>query len=192
MQERIGKRIKVAYVGTGAEVRIPTLKNKAPLVFLPFWWAGWTAGGIVAIVALVAGNPPGGAFIVVWLIFWFGAWVFTSYAWLWNAFGNEVITFDRDRLRIKRDLFGRGPSSTFLVGGISRLRAAGLFGEAYTLERGLAPWGLTGGMIAFEVDGKTRRFGLQLGEEEAHALVEKMRPQLPDSVFESAPGRTDD
>ena len=188
MHERIGKRITFSHVGAAVEVRIPTLKIKALLIFLPVWWTGWTAGGIFAIVALLLGDPPGGALIVVWLIFWFGFWVFTAYAWLWDAFGNEVITFDHASLRIKRDLFGRGPSSTFVVLEISRLRAAGLFGGAHTFERSLSPWGLTGGMIAFEVGGKTRRFGLQLQEEEAHALVDTMRSQLPDSVFEAAPG----
>ena len=163
---------------------MPTRKNRWLLAFLPFWWTGWTAGGIAVLVTAVMGDPVGGAFAAVWLVFWFVAWVFTAYAWLWTAFGKEVIFVDYESLQIKRDLFGRGPTRAFVLRDISRFRAAGLYGTPHTFERSMAPWGLTGGMIAFELDGKTRRFGLQLEEKEAHALVEKMRPYLPESAFE--------
>ena len=184
MQERIADRVTLAPAGVGIEVRMSTKKNPFALGFLPLWWAGWTAGGVVAIMSLVFGG--GSPFLVLWLVFWFLGWVFVAFAWFWMALGKEIVVVDDHRLSIRMDISGMGWTRTFLLSDITRFRAAGLFGPSDRWEYALAPWGFSG-VIAFESHGKTRRFGSQLTEDQAYTLVERMKPCLPESAWRTEP-----
>ncbi len=158
------------------------------LAFLPFWLAGWTAGGVFLLIELLRGQPTGGAtFSIIWLVFWAGAWAFATYAWLWTAFGKEVIGIASGVLTIKRDVFGRGPKKAFPAHEILNIRPIGFFGRMMTWEGGLAYWGLTGGTVAFDWRGRTHRFGIQLEEHEARDLVELLRPCLPEAASDGFP-----
>ncbi len=183
MEQRLSDRITCVEANGRLEIQIRTRKNWWLVAFLPVWWIGWTAGGIAIFVALILGNPLGGSlFSVIWLIMWVFSWAFTAYAWLWNAFGREIVAIDSEGLSIKRDVFGIGPTKTLSPNDISKLRASGLFGNLYTWSGAMAYWGLSGGVIAFDLQGTTHRFGLQLEEQEAHAVVERMQGFLPESA----------
>ena len=114
MEQRLSDRITCVEANGRLEIRIWTRKNWWLVTFLPVWWIGWTAGGIAIFVALILGNPLGGAlFSVIWLIMWVFSWAFTAYAWLWNAFGREIVVIDSRGLAIKRDVFGMVPQRRY-------------------------------------------------------------------------------
>jgi hypothetical protein len=173
-------RITYLEQGSTLEIRIPTRKLGGFLVFLPVWLAGWTAGGVAMLIALISGNPVGGiGFAVLWLVMWACGWLFTTYAWLWMAFGREIIRAGEGGvLTVKRDVFGLGSTKTFPIHAISDLRAAGLFGNPYSWSASMSHWGLSGGTVAFDHDGKTHRFGIHLEEDEARAVAERLRSYL--------------
>jgi len=162
MMASISERVVYEEHGDGLDLLIATKKHRGLLIFVPFWWAGWTAGGIFAVISLVTGESFGG-FLVLWLVFWAVAWLVTGYAWLWSAFGQEIVRVRLGTLSIKRDVFGYGPVQQLPLSAVSRLRAAGLFGNLYTWSGSMVYWGLSGRMLAFESQGKTHRFGPAVG-----------------------------
>lgn len=131
---------------------------------------------------VVAGPHSGqpALFMVLWLVGWAFGELFVPYAWLWNAFGKEVVTVRVGTLVLKRDILGFGRSRVFPVSEISHLRASGLFGSFLLgWAGGLNYWGLSGGVIVFESGGKTHRFGIHLEEDEARQVVAELVRYLP-------------
>ena len=101
--------------------------------------------------------------------------VFAAYIWLWMLVGKERILMGTSVLRLKRDVLGLGPTRTYQLFRVHDLRIAtrpvGPRDTAVTprLAR------LVGGLIAFEYEGKTIRFGSSIDEAEAQMIVERMR-----------------
>lgn len=59
-------------------------------------------GGVQAIRSLL--DPPSGQpafFMALWRFWWAFAEVFIVFAWLWNAFGKEVVTVRLGNLVLK-------------------------------------------------------------------------------------------
>jgi hypothetical protein len=176
---KIGKRISLIPKDDGFEGHIATPKNKFMLGFLPIWLTGWTIGGIVALFILISGKGEDGSwFLMIWLCFWAYAECFTVYAFLWNAWGKEIISVQKGTLEIFRSIFGYGKRKAYNLGEISNLRASGFFGNMFSKEYGMAQWGLAGGTIAFDYKYKTLRFGIGLEERDALELVENMKNYL--------------
>lgn len=174
-------RLTSRLTADGYQISIASEKHWSMLLFLPLWLAGWTVGGVLAIRSLLdphSGQPA--LFIVLWLVAWTFGELFVPYAWLWNAFGKEVVTVRVGTLVLKRDILGFGRSRVFPVSEISHLRASGLFGSFLLgWAGGLNYWGLSGGVIVFDSGGKTHRFGIHLEEDEARQVVEELVKYLP-------------
>ncbi len=118
--------------------------------------------------------------MVVWLVFWGAAWLWTAYVWLWMAFGKELVTISYGNLVLRMDILGYGRSKVFPVSEVSNLRASGLFGSPLRgWSRAWDAYGLSGGVIAFDSGGKTHRFGVQLEEDEAQHVVAQLAEHLP-------------
>lgn len=178
------KRIRYSSEAGESEVRIAAARNWFVLLFLPVWLVGWTVGGImVGLVQIRGGAPDWDGFIYIWLALWLIAAGLALYLWLWNAFGNEVVRIGGSALSLKRDILGLGVRRSFPITGVSNLRAAGLFGSLHSWSYGMAWYGLSPGVVAFEHEGKTHRFGIQLEEQEAHELVEALKRYLPSRAF---------
>ena len=179
---KISNRVTYWDEGVAFEVRITARKQWFLLLFLPVWLAGWTAGGIAAFRQLFSKGigEEGGMFLLIWLVGWAFGEVFAGYAWVWNALGKEIVRAGSGLLTIKRDILGLGRVRSFQTMEISDLRAAGFFGNTQSSSPGMAPWGMSGGTIAFDCRGTTNRFGIQLEEREAREVVERLRPHLPE------------
>ena len=172
--EQLGKRIKIL----GSEIQISSPKNIFMLIFLPIWLIGWTIGGAFAIKALVTGEVKEAWFLLIWLCGWIFGEVFVSYAFLWGAFGREIISVKNGIVRIKRSIFGYGPSTDFQANRVSNLRASGFFAPMMSWSFGMAYWGLSGGTIAFDYAGKTKRFGIHLSENDATQLASTLKKRF--------------
>src|SRR3954467_14967458 len=101
----IGKRIELLKDLSGVTARIKTRKNMPLLIFLPIWLTGWTVGGVAAITAVLSGNDETG-FLIIWLCGWFVGEISALSTWLWNAFGQEVVSIGNGMFIFKRELFG--------------------------------------------------------------------------------------
>ena len=176
MSTRVASRL----TADGYQVSIASKKSWPTLLFLPLWLAGWTVVGGLVARSLQHPDWPLSLFMVLWLVLWVAGGLRAAYAWLWMAFGKELVTVSYGNLVLKMDILGYGRSKIFPVSEVSNLRASGLFGS---LLRGWSgardPYGLSGGVIAFESGGKTHKFGIQLEEHEAQDVVARLAEHLP-------------
>jgi hypothetical protein len=100
------------------------------------------------------------------------------YVWLWAAFGKEVIFIGQGLLTVKREILGFGRKKEIQLSELSNLRAAGRFGSPESWNNNFAQFGISGGTIAIDSRGKTQRFGINLEEGEANAVVKEIEPYL--------------
>jgi hypothetical protein len=143
------------------------------MVFLPFWLFFWTIGGATAIVVFIRGSGPR-AFLGVWLVGWLLGEIFVALAWCWMAFGREVISVRQRTLGVARAIGNLTMEKRYDLDECTGLRASGWFGPPFSFSANLRQWGLSGGTIAFEQNGKTVRFGLGLEETEARSVVNEL------------------
>ncbi len=169
--QAIGKRIAI----TPDEIQISSPKNIFMLLFMPVWLIGWTIGGSVAMWQVISGQTKEAWFLIIWLCGWLVGEIFVLYAFLWGAFGKELIMAERGIIKIKRSIFGYGPSRQFELAKLSNLRASGFFATTMSWSFNMAYWGITGGTVAFDYENKPKRFGINLNEEDANQLVKTMK-----------------
>jgi hypothetical protein len=152
------KRIRVL----NGEIRIASPKNLLMLLFLPVWLIGWAFGLAAVIRALLSQHVTERLFLIFWLCGWSIGGLFILYAFLWIAFGYEIVSNQNGFLIIKRSIFGFGWSRKFSLPKISNLRASGLFPQTMSWRLSMAQWGLSGGAVAFDYNGGTGRLGINL------------------------------
>lgn len=173
------ERVHTLLALTGFELHINARRKWGSIIFLPFWLAGWTYGGIMAMKwILYPGPSTSRAFISIWLVGWALGEGWAIYQWFWTAFGKEIVQIREGNLTIKRNILGRGRMRIFPIGTVSNLRASGLFPSSSYWENYLAPLKLGGGMIGFDSQGQTHRFGIQLTESEAQNVVQELKPYV--------------
>ena len=148
------------------------------LIFLPIWLIGWTIGGGAAIMQLTSVQGYEAWFLLVWLCGWLAGELFALYAFLWLAFGYEIIKLEHRNLSIKRSIFGYGPTENYETQKITNLRASGFFAPMMSWSHGMAQWGLSGCTVAFDYDTKTKRFGINLSETDANQLVSTIKSRF--------------
>jgi hypothetical protein len=149
------------------------------LIFGGIWLVLWSLGGVIAFSEMIRhkSGPPGGvlaAAIVAWAL----ADLCVAIFWLWFAFGREVITISEGKLVVRNEILGHGRNKTFPLPHVTKLRASGLFGSLYTWSGMFKIYGLSEGVIAFECDGRTHRFGKLLDENEAQEIVRELRNRI--------------
>ena len=169
---QISNRIRI----DGAAIYVASYKKAFLLFFLPIWLIGWTIGGIAVFSSVISGKANEAIFfMLLWLCLWLLGELFALYAFLWNAFGFEIISVQSGILTIKKSIFGYGPIKQYHTSNISNLRASGFFGSMMSWTGNMAYWGLTGGTVAFDYKNKTYHFGISLQEKEAKQVVENMK-----------------
>jgi hypothetical protein len=156
-------------------VHIRALRNWGILLFIPLWLSGWTYGGIVAISSLIS-HPE--SFLAFWLVGWLFGEVFAALAWLWAAFGKEVVLIQQGTLTISKRIGGVQLARRYPLHEVRNIRASGWYGSPTSFSESLRPWGLSGGTVAFDHQGKPVRFGIGLSEEEAREVATELAPYL--------------
>ncbi len=158
----------------GLQIVIPAKRNPIVLVFLGVWLAGWLMG-VVDAVGRVGRDLASDPLLLVWLVLWALAGSVAAYTWLWMAIGKERILMGATTLSLRRDVAGVGVTRRYRLTGIRDLRV--LPQPAGPLDFGgtARAIGFTGGVIAFEYEGKIVRFGAAIEATEAQVIVERMR-----------------
>jgi hypothetical protein len=176
----MSKRISNIPSPHGLELHIRAQKEWGVLIFVPVWFAFWTFGGVQAIKWVV--HPTSSApnlFLILWLVGWAFGEVWAVYVWLWTAFGEEIVQVREGSLKLRRDILDLGRSQTFSLSSVRNLRASGIFPSHSNWENMLIQMKLRGGTVAFDCEGETVRFGIQLTEPEAQEVVAVLKPFLP-------------
>ncbi len=160
----------------GLEIVIPARRHLLALLFLGVWLVGWLVGEMTVIAHVFSGRATGPeAILLLWLIFWTSGGVLAASVWLWMLVGKERVLVGASTLRVKRDMLGLGWTRVYELCKIRNLRVAPQPIGPRDMGVALRVSGLAGGVIAFEYEGKTIRFGAGLDEAEAHMIVGRMK-----------------
>jgi hypothetical protein len=173
----------------GLEVVLPAPRVWIAIVLLGLWLAGWAAGEVFALRAMLASAPlPARAFLLVWLAFWTLGGAFALAACAWMLAGHERVRLRADALALRREVLGVGPIKAYALDRISNLRAQELptavslkvvpagtrpAQEQVAALRALV--GIRGPGIAFDYEGRPVRFGFALDALEARQVVAQLQ-----------------
>ncbi len=123
-------------------------------------------------------------FLVFWLIAWTVGGIFVLDAFIWQSRGHESVRIDPDgeTLVVRRlgTLIPRR-TRTYPLDRVRSLRFAPVmmpfspFAIRASFEFQLQWIGAGGGSIAFDVDGRTERFGSELSETESRRLIKTIK-----------------
>jgi hypothetical protein len=174
------KRVSIDRSGGSIECRIKVKRNWFPIFFFPVWLAGWTFGGIAAILSLFD-------HLSLFISFWLLLWAYGEYSavriWTWYVWGVEIVTIDSGYLTISRNARGYSRSKSFAILSVQNLRSLGkpvIFPDEVRDYRSVDDIG----RIAFESGGKTHKFGIQLDEKESTEILEALREYLSVEAIE--------
>jgi hypothetical protein len=186
-------RSTIEVVPRGLRIVIPVRRHLFTILFLGFWLLGWAFGEVTAAAALVchgAGvdcgpfqptGPEGGAslFLLIWLLAWTVGGVAALAAWLWVAFGREIVTVTDRAVTVRRDVLGRGRGREHDMAHVRGLRVSAAPFNPWDPGGALRMWGMGGaGTIAFDYGARTVRFGGGLDEAEARQIVARVMGQF--------------
>jgi hypothetical protein len=160
---------KLSWESTAQGVRIEILGWMGwRTLFLCAWLAFWIYGGLKAIENIsTTGRPP----LLLWLVIWVVAGSVTVATILWSFLGRVTLTLDPSLLNIKYVFAGTEfRSRSFPTSAIHNLRYRPIAGTG----RRQYP-----GVVSFDSMGKTRVCASGIIEEEASALIAKMREVCP-------------
>jgi hypothetical protein len=85
-------------------VRFRPRRSWGELVFLTFWLAFWTFGGIAALTALRRAGWGDGAFLFVWLCGWTFGECAAIAAIAWQLLGRELLTVTAQYLEVRKEI----------------------------------------------------------------------------------------
>lgn len=168
-------------------VQLPGFKG-----FGLFWFTFWSLGGLAMLGkttgTLLRGQQPA-EFELIWLVGWAAAWCWMAGMLAWTFWGEELVTIGGAQLSIRQCIGRFGREKHYAVADIRHLntRADDDYNE---VRPGLnfQPPRLNGGALQFSYGMRTVRFGLQMEEAEAIAVLEELRQQksLPMACFTPA------
>ncbi|WDF74386.1 hypothetical protein [Novosphingobium sp. KACC 22771] len=178
----LGKeRFTVEHTFEGEQIRIKAKRQIFPMLFLPVWLVGWTAGGIAAISQLIQHFEP---FLVFWLCGWAVGWLFASGTLIWMFTGTETIRVIHGDLEIAHHALG--------------FRRAWLYQGRMIRALGVAPqpawpfkfqWQVPffsntrAGAIRFDYGARTFYCAAGLDDAEARQIVEILARTLPTTTM---------
>lgn len=176
-------RIRLQREIGGLTITIAARRNWALILFLGFWLCGWLIGEFFALTTLLGGRAGigGSLFLLVWLSLWTVGGVAAWYMWLWSLTGEETIVVGPDAISVRRTVFGVGRTRLLARRALRNLRATGIDAA---WAHGAGGGRIERGRLAVEIDGTTRRFGLDLTAEEAEYLIGAIRSEIdiPDAM----------
>lgn len=170
-------RFKVERAGPGEQIRVKARRQIWPMLFLPVWLTGWTAGGIAAIYAAIQDFDP---FLIVWLCFWAIGWVSVAGILVWMFTGSETVRVVGSDLEIAHHALGLTRRWLYDGARVRNLRLA---------EQ--PPWPFRSqfqtpflnlyqtGVVKFDYGPRTVRTLSGLDEAEGAMVIERLLAQLP-------------
>lgn len=180
----------------GLRIAVRTRKNVFLLLFLPVWLVGWAFGEVTVIYKLIdeasdlRGAPlPFSGFLLVWLVGWTLGGGFALLAFVWNAWGREVLEVSRGALRVRHEVLGLGRTREYDLAHVRAVRVSPAPFDPWSSRGALRYWGFGNGVVAFDYGATTVRVLAGVEEAEAAGLVEALGARAPATAARSSPGR---
>ena len=145
-------------------VRFRPKRSWGTLAFLAFWLAGWTAGGIAAIGALLTGDWGERAFLLLWLCGWLFGECFVTGAIVWQLFGRELLIVTPEQFEVRKEIGRFARTKLYKAALVRGLRAARVPHDEDERPR-------KDFCLEFAYDDSTVRIGEGMGEREAEHVA---------------------
>ena len=95
---------RIQELGDTLVVRFRPRRSWGEIVFLGFWLALWTFGGIAAVYGLAGAGRGGRAFLVLWLCVWAVGEAFAAKEIAWQLAGREFLLVSANQLELRREI----------------------------------------------------------------------------------------
>lgn len=167
----------VSYHGDILQIVIPAKKDGFMIFFLSVWLIIWAVAEVASPLALIGFKDEGAVImtiLILWMIIWTVVGFLTMFALLWNILGREVISVGRKHLSIKNDVLGYGRWRQYESSQIKALRVSKTKDAWGSLDYTMQCWGLFGGMLAFEYQNRTYRFGMGIEASAAREILQRI------------------
>ena len=175
----IGKRISIKRKENEISIVIISLKEKAKNILLTIYLALWSLSGIIVFSQyLVIPNANTRLALLVWLAFWayFEYKIFKAY--MWRKFGVEKIKLRNSKFLYKRDRAGKGKIKEYEYDFIKNLKFIEPKENSFFENINNSYWVIAGERLAFDYYGKEIKFGIQLEEADAKALLKLISKEI--------------
>ncbi|MCE9539899.1 MAG: hypothetical protein K8R85_11875 [Bacteroidetes bacterium] len=177
--EYIGKRISIKRTESELSIVILSLINKLKSRFLFLWFILWSISGIIVLSQyFIMHDPNTKTAIIVWMGFWAYFEYKIFHAYLWRKSGKEKIKINDKKLLYKRDVSGRGKIKTYEIDFIKDLRLIEPKENSFMEDLNNSYWVIGGEKLTFDYYGKEIKFGLQLDEADAKALLKLIMKEI--------------
>ena len=177
--EYIGNRISIKRTETELSIVILSLVNKVKNRFLLLWVILWSLSGLIVLSQyFVMHDANTKTAIIVWMGFWAYFEYKIFHAYLWRKSGKEKIKIRDKKLLYKRDVSGRGKIKTYETDFIKDIRLVDPKEKSFSESLNNSYWVISGEKLAFDYYGKEIKFGFQLDEVDAKALMKVIMKEM--------------
>lgn len=173
--EYIGSRISVLEKEDELSIIVLNGATKQKNTSLLLWIIAWLfCGSVVLWQFFEIDDRQSKLTLMVWLSFWaYFAYVIIK-AYRWRVAGKEVIKIKEGKLFIKRDQKGKGKIAIYLLDHVQDLRIVKVK-KSFLNFLNDSYWLISGERLLFDYYGKTIKFGIQLEQKDASALLKRMK-----------------
>ena len=172
----IGDRISIQQNGNELSIVILSFRNELKNKLLLLWVILWTLCGIIVLTQYVAVTDPD---VKTVMIVWIGFWAYFEYkviaAYRWRKSGVEKIKIKEGTLFYTRS---KGKTKEYRIDFIKDLHLIASIENSFFENLNDSYWMLGNESIGFDYSGADIKFGLQLDESDAKALLKKISKKL--------------
>jgi hypothetical protein len=164
-------------IGDGLKINIPIHKNIFMILVVSIWLCGWFFGEVSAIWSLFFNvHHSNVMFISIWLCGWTMAGGYVLASLLWNIAGREVVTVQKEMIKIERKIFNIGLNREYSTVAAKNFRVVNQ-DNSITWFRWKNNFGcFTGtGKIKFDYGMKTLSFGIGIDEAEGSYILAQLK-----------------
>ncbi len=169
-------------------IAVPARRCWPLAIFLAVWLCGWTLGevaGLAWTISLLAKPDLKNLFAPVWLTCWTAAGAFAWQVLLWQVSGREILIVDSDRFIHRYQMRAFSHQREISLRRVCRLRATIAPVQTDAIRPRWAAsaaqqWGIAGGHITFDCEGRTYGAGSGLDEAEAKQIVALLLQRHPE------------
>lgn len=172
-------RAKIESDSMTLKITIPSKKNWFLILFLFFWMGGWFMGESSAISGLMkSGEFVFDAFMVIWLAGWTFGGLFALVIIVWSLLGRETVTIDSSVWQIEKGIFDFSfTKKQYEINSIKKLELSPEKDEDSIFQQKKIGdfWGITGGRVYFDYGMKTVKFAIGVDNAEARYIIEEIK-----------------
>jgi hypothetical protein len=168
----IGDQISITSSDNEWNIVILSLRDKTKNILLFAWLFVWSVCGVIMITQYFASTNQD---IKTVIIVWVGFWCYFEYkiarAHIWHKSGKEVINIKNGKLAYKKDVSGKAKALEYDCETIKNLRFIEPNENSFMETINNSYWVIGGEKLGFEYLGDEIKFGFQLKNEDAKALL---------------------